>query len=98
MSLPTLTQPRPALPLLQEYERLSSHSPTGWADRISEWPGVEGEELSHWHGELIALGLLDFDLSGRELSIRYQVTHEGRLSLRQSAISTAGESPDEDTA
>ena len=53
----------------------------GWTPRIQEVPEIPRGELAGIHGKLIAFGLLKFDLAGRDLGIRYQLTPLGRQAL-----------------
>ena len=48
-------------------------------------PVSKTRELSRLHGKLIALGMLDFQLSDRTGGMRYQVTSEGQQSLKADA-------------
>lgn len=73
--------------LLTAYaERQDSSPPGTWLDRIADptefgVEACEGEELSRLHGKLIALGLLDFEVSTKGTGVRYQVSTLGRTSL-----------------
>jgi hypothetical protein len=53
----------------------------GWVPRLSLIEGVEPAKLSNVHGRLIAFGFLRFDLSDRELGMRYQLTPLGRQAI-----------------
>lgn len=70
--------------LLTAYHARQTLSQDGWVDRIYELSGVEDDQLSKYHGRLIALGLLDFELGGRGEGMRYQVSPLGRQTLRGS--------------
>lgn len=50
----------------------------GWIPRLRELPGVAAERLSPLHGQLIAHGLLKFNLLGRTAGVGYRLTPEGR--------------------
>jgi hypothetical protein len=60
-----------------------NHAPAfdGWVPRVAEVPKVDPAELSGVHGRLIAFGFLKFDLAGRELGMRYQLTPLGRQAI-----------------
>lgn len=62
----------------------------GWIPRLRELPGVAAERLSPLHGQLIAHGLLKFNLLGRTTGVGYRVTPEGRDVL---ARVRAGQAP-----
>jgi hypothetical protein len=49
--------------------------------RVAEVPKVDPATLSNVHGRLIAFGFLKFDLSGRELGMRYQLTSLGKQAI-----------------
>jgi len=53
----------------------------GWVPRISTVPGVESAKLSNVHGRLIAFGFLKFDLTDREIGMRYQLTPLARQAI-----------------
>lgn len=73
--------------LLAAYAGRQDASPAGtWLERIADptefgVEAVEGEELSRLHGKLIALGLLDFEVSTKGTGVRYQISTLGRTSL-----------------
>lgn len=69
--------------LLTAYSAGQATATDGWLDRFHEVRGVETGELSRLHGKLIALGLLDFQLSDRTGGMRYQVTPAGFQALRE---------------
>lgn len=64
-----------------------------WVPRIREVEGVPGDQLAPIHGRLIALGLINFQLQGREEGVLYRVTPEGRKALRTSNPLEAEETP-----
>jgi hypothetical protein len=53
----------------------------GWVPRVAAVPQVEPANLSTVHGRLIAFGFLKFDLAGREVGMRYQLTPLGRQAI-----------------
>lgn len=56
----------------------------GWFVRISHCEGIEDERMPRIHGKLIALGLLDFQMTDRSEGLHYQVTPLGRQGLLRS--------------
>ena len=73
--------------LLAAYAERQNFSPAGtWLERIEnpEEIGaeeIEPEELSRLHGKLIAMGLLDYEVTAKGTGVRYQVSTLGRTSL-----------------
>jgi len=53
----------------------------GWVLRQAAIQNVDSSSLSSIHGKLIAFGMLKFDVAGRDLGVRYQLTHQGRRAL-----------------
>lgn len=53
----------------------------GWVPRLREVSGIAPERLGPLHGQLIALGLLKFQLTGRTSGILYRLSPEGRSEL-----------------
>ena len=68
--------------LLTAYHIRQQSSPDGWVDRICELAHLEGDQLSKFHGRLIALGMLEFELGGRNDGMRYQLSSLGKLAQR----------------
>ena len=60
-----------------------------WIPRLAEVEGVEREDLSKIHGMLIALGYLEFQLSGREKGVCYRVSPLGKQALEQKVSAEA---------
>ena len=61
---------------------------TGWICRLTEIEGLSSGRLSTIHGQLIAFGFLNFELTNRTTGMRYQVTSLGRRCLRWLAADT----------
>ena len=59
---------------LHTQQRATGGDYDGWIPRISQVPDVEAAKLSSVHGRLIAFGFLKFDLSDRDIGMRYQLT------------------------
>lgn len=58
----------------QQQVRQEPSSQDRWITRLAEIPGVDTTKLSSIHGRLIAYGFLKFDLSDRDVGMRYQLT------------------------
>lgn len=65
----------------QTQARESQENFDGWVPRAAEVPHVDAPVLSTVHGRLIAFGFLKFDLSNRDLGMRYQLTPLGRQAI-----------------
>ena len=70
----------------------SEESTIGWVPRLGQVAGISETRLGALHGQLIALGLLKFQLTGRTSGIVYRVSPEGRAEL-QRASEPCGDSP-----
>lgn len=66
-----------------------------WVSRIVQLDGIESRELSRIHGQLIAWGLLQFQLAGRTSGMQYQLTRLAKHLLNRLA---RGESVELDEA
>ncbi len=55
--------------------------PKTWVTRLKEIEGVPSDQLTVIHGRLIALGLLHFQLPGRDEGVVYRVTSDGRKAI-----------------
>jgi hypothetical protein len=55
----------------------------GWVPRLRQVAGIAPEQLGPLHGQLIALGLLKFQLTGRTSGILYRVSVDGRAELEK---------------
>jgi len=73
--------------LLAAYAERQNCSPAGtWLERIENTEEIgaeeiEPEELSRLHGKLIAMGLLDYEVTAKGTGVRYQISTLGRASL-----------------
>jgi hypothetical protein len=65
----------------QTEARSSQPAFDGWVPRAPQVPQVEPANLSVVHGRLIAFGFLKFDLTNRELGMRYQLTPLGKQAI-----------------
>lgn len=62
-------------------ESAEAESGAGWIPRLRDLPGIAINRLAPLHGQLIAHGLLRFNLLGRMAGVGYRVTPEGRQLL-----------------
>ena len=60
-----------------------------WIPRLPEVDGVDSKDLSKIHGKLIALGYLEFQLTGREKGVCYQTSPLGKQALEQNVPAEA---------
>ncbi len=58
----------------------------GWLQRMEPNDHLDGERLTQIHGELIALGMLKFELTNRETGLRYRVSERGKSTLERQAV------------
>jgi hypothetical protein len=65
-----------------------------WIPRLGQVEGVPTELLSRVHGQLIAEGLLRFNLLGRMDGIGYRLTPAGRQALEVAAAPEAVKEPE----
>lgn len=65
-----------------------------WVPRIVELGNVPPEELSQMHGQLIAWGLLEFQLAGRASGVHYRLSRLGVQLLNRLSQTEAAESYD----
>ena len=68
----------------------------GWLERIDSLPQLSAQDLTRVHGQLIAMGYLKFEVSGRSLGLRYQISDRGRAAVDKTLSSAAGESSNVD--
>ncbi|MCA9052867.1 MAG: hypothetical protein KDA75_03475 [Planctomycetaceae bacterium] len=52
-----------------------------WVRRLHQVAGVNGDRLAPMHGRLIAEGLLQFNLGGRDEGVLYRLTREAKQAL-----------------
>lgn len=69
-----------------ESSKASDTEYEGWLCRLDRVDDVDDDQLVQTHGQLIAMGLLKFELSGRSVGLRYQISNKG-WSAMQSAVS-----------
>jgi len=81
------------LPILQSYAdrtrtaKAASDEHDGWLDRLESTDDFDAEELTRVHGQLIALGMLKFELSNRQTGLRYRVSERGYATLQRHVVS-----------
>lgn len=68
----------------------------GWLERIDQLSGIEADRLTGLHGQLIASGLLKFELSGRNVGLKYQLSQQGRKALEK-PVSSESEDDEQPT-
>jgi len=69
----------------------------GWLERINELPELSSDDLTQSHGQLIAMGFLKFEITGRSVGLRYQISPRGKQALdRALSADPAGENDAED--
>lgn len=68
----------------------------GWMERINSLPELTTDCLIRMHGQLIALGYLKFELSGRNVGLRYQVSPRGKQALERALRISDSEDSEED--
>lgn len=61
----------------------------GWLERVNTLPGFTSDDLTTLHGQLIALGFLKFEISGRNVGLRYQISPRGRQALERAVAISA---------
>ncbi|MCH2201481.1 MAG: hypothetical protein MK102_05905 [Fuerstiella sp.] len=54
----------------------------GWLERLETIDSADPEQLTQIHGELIALGMLKFEVSNRHTGLRYRVSDRGYAVLQ----------------
>ena len=74
--------------------RIASDQYDGWLDRIDSLPNMTSEQLTQLHGQLIALGFLKFEIAGRSVGLRYQISNRGRQILEKALAERATSSDD----
>ena len=68
-------------PLLDAYQQKIVAARLEWCPRITAVEGLAAEQLSAFHGKLIALGMLKFEIGSRADGVQYQLTPFGRQAL-----------------
>ena len=91
----------PLLQLLSHYAALAEPDRQVWHDRLTDLGGVEPPQLTHLHGDLLALGWIEWtsgQIAPKSRRIAcYRVTGDGLRAHRQVAGSaTAAESTSSD--
>ena len=83
------------LQLLQAYAlraktaRATSAEFDGWLGRVCTLPGLTTESLVRGHGELIAQGFLKFEITGRSVGLRYQISPRGKQAMDRASLVNA---------
>ena len=63
----------------------------GWLERLNTLDDFSSEELTQLHGQLIALGFLKFEISGRSVGLRYQISPRGKQAMERAVAIFAEE-------
>ena len=73
---------------------------TGWLERIDVLEGLTTKDLTRIHGQLIAIGNLKFEISGRSVGLCYKISDRGRQSLEKAktAATAAKDNDGDETA
>lgn len=66
----------------------------GWLDRIDSLPEFSADQLTRMHGQLIALGFLKFEIAGRSVGLRYQISPRGKQAIERALSATSDEDED----
>ena len=61
----------------------------GWLERINELAEIPKEDLTRVHGQLIALGFLQFEIAGSNVGLRYQISARGKGALEKALAQVA---------
>lgn len=67
--------------------RTSQEQYDGWQERLDQLDGFDTETLTSVHGQLIAQGMLKFELTSRSVGLRYQISQRARQALSAAANS-----------
>ncbi|MEQ9407829.1 MAG: hypothetical protein RIK87_08875 [Fuerstiella sp.] len=80
-------------------KKASAEGFDGWLERIDALPDLTAEMLTQLHGQLIAMGFLKFEIAGRNIGLRYQISPKGKQALDRalSAESTDSDAADGDS-
>ena len=66
--------------------KVTSEEFDGWLERVDELAGIEVSQLTALHGQLIATGMLKFEISGRSVGLKYQLSQQGKKALEVKAV------------
>ncbi|MEZ6129961.1 MAG: hypothetical protein R3C59_14860 [Planctomycetaceae bacterium] len=76
--------------------RAASEEYDGWLERIDSLPEFTPDQLTQQHGQLIALGFLKFEITGRSVGLRYQISPRGKQALDRALAVARDDSDDND--
>jgi len=76
--------------------KAASEEYDGWLERIDSLPELTADELTQQHGQLIALGFLKFEITGRSVGLRYQISPRGKQALDRALLASSDDSDDGD--
>jgi len=66
--------------------KASNRDHDGWMDRHQSSEEFDEETLTRIHGELIAMGMLKFQLTNRNTGLQYSVSDVGRETLARQSV------------
>jgi len=66
--------------------KASNKEHDGWLDRQQSSDEFDDEQLTRIHGELIAMGMLKFQLTNRNTGLQYSVSETGRETLARRSL------------
>lgn len=66
--------------------KVTSEEFDGWLERVDQLSGVDVDQLTALHGQLIASGMLKFEISGRSVGLKYQLSQQGKKALEVDAV------------
>ena len=75
-----------------EAEKKLNPDHDGWLPRLKNVVGIDSGELPAIHGQLIAHGLVKFQIGDRTTGVQYQLSRSGRSIVRGSSESSDVES------
>ena len=59
---------------------------SGWLTRLEPTSNLDDAELTRIHGELIAMGMLRFQLTNRTAGLQYQISDRGNEVLKKQPV------------
>ena len=91
------------LQVLQRYAdrartaRAANPEYSGWLARLEPTSNLNDAELTRAHGELIAMGMLRFQLTNRTAGLQYQISDRGNEVLKKQPVEFPTETPTKST-
>ena len=72
--------------------KTSNHEHDGWVERLETIDTADPDQLTQIHGDLIAMGVLKFEISNRHTGLRYRISERGNAALENTAAEHRTES------